>query len=148
MLDFNTIEIIPESNLIYNLLVIFGVFICILLIMFLNLKYNNIKPIIIMIIFGLGLIVIWNQANNSRIVYVKIEINNKVENIDKLVDHENIFEQEGHYYFVTSMKNGTLIKLKQTKTLEDTLNGKLSETLKTIEKEKRISKKLILFFIK
>lgn len=137
MLNFNTIEIIPESNLIYNLLVIFGVFICILLIMFLNLKYNNIKPIIIMIIFGLGLIVIWNQVNNSRIVYVKIEINNKVENIDKLVDHENIFEQEGNYYFVTSIKNGTLIKLKQTKTLEDTLNGQFTETLKSIEKDKK-----------
>lgn len=139
MLDFSTIEIIPESNLIDNLLVIFGVFLCILLIMFLNLKYNNIKTISIMVAFGLGLIVTWNKVNNSRIVYVKVEINKEVDNIDKFVDNKNIFEQEGHYYFITSMKNGIVIQLKQTKTLEDTLNGKLSETLKTIEKEKRIS---------
>lgn len=135
MLDFSTIEIIPESNLIYNLLVIFGVFICILLIMFLNLNYNNIKTILILVVFALGVIVFWNQFNNSRTVYVKIKIDNKVENIDKLVDNNNIYEQEGYYYFVTSMKNGTLIKLKQTKTLEDTLNGKFTETLKTIKKE-------------
>lgn len=135
MLDFSTIEIIPESNLIYNLLVIFGVFICILLIMFLNLNYNNIKTILILVVFALGVIVFWNQFNNSRTVYVKIKIDNKVENIDKLIDNNNIYEQEGHYYFVTSMKNGTLIKLKQTKTLEDTLNGKFTETLKTIKKE-------------
>ena len=139
MLNFSTIEIIPESNLKYNLFIIFGVVICFLLVMTLNINYKNIKMILIMIIFALGLIVCWNQANNSRMVYVKAEINKEVENISNLVDNKNIFEQEGHYYFVTSMKNGTVINLKQTQTLEDTLNGKLAETLKTIDKEKRIS---------
>ena len=139
MLNFNTIEIIPDSMFIYNMLIILAGVICGLLVMTISLKSNNIKTNIIMIVFGLGLVVNWNKANNSRMVYVKAEINEEVENISNLVDNKNIFEHEGQYYFVTSMRNGTVVNLKQTQTLEDALNGKLAETLKTIEKEKRIS---------
>lgn len=139
MINFNTIEIIPDSMFRYNLLIILAGVICGLLVMTLSLKSNNIKTNLIMVVFGLALIVSWNKANNSRIVYVKAEINEGIENIDKLVDNKTIFEHGKHYYFVTSMKNGAVINLKNTQTLEDVLNGRLTDILKTIEREKRIS---------
>lgn len=127
MLDFSTIEIIPESIFTYKILICLAVTICLVAVLTIINLFRDKTTAIVTMSTVLFLVAGWNKINNEREMIVKIKINPETENISALVDNRSICEKDGKYYFVTQMNNKKIVTLKQMDSFNDLINTRFKE---------------------
>ena len=127
MLDFRTIEIIPESIFTYKILICLAVTICLVAVLTIINLFRDKTTALVTLTTMLFLVVGWNKINNERVMIVKIQINPETENIADIVDNRNICEEDGKYYYVTQMNNKKIVALKQMDSFNDLINTRFKE---------------------
>lgn len=127
MLDFSTIEIIPESIFTYKILICLAVTICLVAVLTIINLFRDKTTALVTLTTMLFLVVGWNKINNERVMIVKIQINPETENIADIVDNRNICEEDGKYYYVTQMNNKKIVALKQMDSFNDLINTRFKE---------------------
>lgn len=127
MLDFSTIEIIPESIFTYKILICLAVTIRLVAVLTIINLFRDKTTALVTLTTMLFLVVGWNKINNERVMIVKIQINPETENIADIVDNRNICEEDGKYYYVTQMNNKKIVTLKQMNSFNDLINTRFKE---------------------
>lgn len=127
MLDFSTIEIIPESIFTYKILICLAVTICLVAVLTIINLFRDKTTALVTLTTMLFLVAGWNKINNERVMIVKIQINPETENIADIVDNRNICEEDGKYYYVTQMNNKKIVALKQMDSFNDLINTRFKE---------------------
>lgn len=127
MLDFSTIEIIPESIFTYKILICLAITICLVAVLTIINLFRDKTTAIVTMSTVLFLVAGWNKINNEREMIVKIKINPETENIADIVDNRNICEEDGKYYYVTQMNNKKIVTLKQMDSFNDLINTRFKE---------------------
>lgn len=127
MLDFSTIEIIPESIFTYKILICLAVTICLVAVLTIINLFRDKTTALVTLTTMLFLVAGWNKINDERVMVVKIQINPETENIADIVDNRNICEEDGKYYYVTQMNNKKIVALKQMNSFNDLINTRFKE---------------------
>jgi hypothetical protein len=127
MLDFSTIEIIPESIFTYKILICLAVTICLVAVLTIINLFRDKTTALVTLTTMLFLVAGWNKINDERVMVVKIQINPETENIADIVDNRNICEEDGKYYYVTQMNNKKIVALKQMDSFNDLINTRFKE---------------------